>query len=205
MGRSQCSKALQASEEEDEREESPRESARRGHRRAMRHMDREGRRRYASEMPSDEEKDMVGAIAAEMDEEEDGDEREGSEDREERKDEDLSAKIASQMASWNKAASELKAELVDIRASKFTKDVTPRVANISARMQNAGLSPTAFQASVAMEGLETAISKHVPPGLQRDTSVSFDGSAMAGAPAARQASMGRPPMVSIKAILAGAA
>ena len=167
MGCDSNLRALQASEEDPERDDR-RESARRGHRRAMRHMSAEARKRYANSMDTDEERDMVGAISAELDDEdrERDAQRKGSdgEDKEE-KDDGLESRIASMMA---KFTDEMKANF-DIKVDKFTKDVTPRVAHsvahISQRLADNGMSPKAFQAAVGSHGIEYAIQKHVPPGL----------------------------------------
>jgi len=190
--------ALQASEDE-ERERDPRESARRGHRRAMRHMTAEARRRYANSMDNPDERDMVGAISAELDDED----REGRRAEDERKDEDgdnLDARIAQMVKKYGDT---LKAEF-DVRNSKFLQDNTPRVAEISARLSQAGMSPKPFQMAVATRGLQAAIADHVPDHLRRDTSVAFDGAQPGDAPAL-QAAVGGQAFVGIKSMLGAVA
>lgn len=187
MGCDHSARALQASDE-DERRDDPRESARRGHRRAMRYMGKEARRRYANSMDTDDERDMVGAIQAELDREDE--EREAQraasdgEDREKDKD-GLESRIASMMQNFTDS---LRANY-DVRPSKFTQDVTPRVATISERLSQHGISPKPFQAAVATRGLQAAIAEHVPASLQRDTSINHDGTLPGDAPAL-QASAG---------------
>jgi len=192
------------------------ESARKGHRRAMRHMDRAGRRRYAKTMTDERERDMVGAISAELDEEDrmreerearrrgrrGNDSRDVDEEREEREErDDLDAKMARMARTYAREfGAQLKARgerAYDVRASKFTKDVTPRVAAISARLLQHGMSPKAFQASCASRGIDAAIAKHVPPALRHDMTMEADG------PAALEASASQ--FTSMKAMLGGVA
>ena len=186
------------SDDVDEMREDKHESSRKAHRKAMRFMSSEGRSKYAESMDDDDERETVASLKAEMDEEDRGKDHEAS-DEKEKDDEghEGMSRIASMVSDMNR---QLKAMKDDIRVSKFTEDVSPRVAEISRGLKAQGIDPAPFQGAVATMGPTRAIEMFGKADAKsRYDGVGFNG----GSNDARQASAGGGNYVSASALLGG--